>query len=113
MTETLTIAAPTAVKPVFQSDHMAEDRRRFLGGAGALGGFAVAAPAWAAGFVDLDLSGGPNRRPLATAFPQKGGMILQRTRPPLLETPFAVFDKGVLTPNDQFYVRWHWANIPT
>jgi DMSO/TMAO reductase YedYZ molybdopterin-dependent catalytic subunit len=40
-------------------------------------------------------------------------MILQRTRPPLLETPFEVFDKGVFTPNDQCYVRWHWAVIPT
>ena len=40
-------------------------------------------------------------------------MILQRTRPPLLETPFEVFDRGVFTPNDQFYVRWHWAVIPT
>jgi DMSO/TMAO reductase YedYZ molybdopterin-dependent catalytic subunit len=39
-------------------------------------------------------------------------MILQRSRPPLLETPFAVFDKGVFTPNDQFFVRWHWAVIP-
>ncbi len=33
--------------------------------------------------------------------------------PPLLETPWEVFDKGVFTPNDQFYVRWHWAVIPT
>ena len=113
MTETHSSAARTAVKPVFQSDHVVEGRRRFLGGAGALGGLAVASPAWAAGFVDLDLPGGPNRRPLTTAFPEKGAMILQRTRPPLLETPFRVFDKGVLTPNDQFYVRWHWANIPT
>ena len=40
-------------------------------------------------------------------------MILQRTRPPLLETPFEVFDKRVFTPADQFYVRWHWAVIPT
>jgi DMSO/TMAO reductase YedYZ molybdopterin-dependent catalytic subunit len=40
-------------------------------------------------------------------------MIPQRTRPPLLETPFEVFDKRVFTPNDQFYVRWHWAVIPT
>ena len=40
-------------------------------------------------------------------------MILQRSRPPLLETPFEVFDKGVFTPNDQFFVRWHWAGIPT
>jgi DMSO/TMAO reductase YedYZ molybdopterin-dependent catalytic subunit len=40
-------------------------------------------------------------------------MILQRTRPPLLETPFDVFDQGVFTPNDRFFVRWHWAVIPT
>src|SRR5262245_43827571 len=40
-------------------------------------------------------------------------MILQRTRPPLLETPFVLFDKGIFTPNDQFYVRWHWSAIPT
>ena len=40
-------------------------------------------------------------------------MILQRTRPPLLETPFEVFDQGVFTPNDRFFVRWHWAVIPT
>jgi DMSO/TMAO reductase YedYZ molybdopterin-dependent catalytic subunit len=39
-------------------------------------------------------------------------MLLQRSRPPLLETPFEVFDRGVFTPNDQFFVRWHWAIIP-
>jgi DMSO/TMAO reductase YedYZ molybdopterin-dependent catalytic subunit len=39
-------------------------------------------------------------------------MILQRTRPPLLETPFEVFNRGIFTPNNQFYVRWHWAVIP-
>ncbi|HVI87479.1 MAG TPA: molybdopterin-dependent oxidoreductase [Dongiaceae bacterium] len=63
--------------------------------------------------VDLGLAGGPNERVITTAFPQKGPMILQRTRPPLLETPFEVFDQGVFTPNDRFYVRWHWAVIPT
>jgi len=47
------------------------------------------------------------------AFPGKGRMILQRIHPPLLETPMEVFDKSVFTPNDQFYVRWHWADIPT
>jgi DMSO/TMAO reductase YedYZ molybdopterin-dependent catalytic subunit len=63
--------------------------------------------------IELPLTGGPDTRPITTAFPQKGPMILQRTRPPLLETPFEVFDEGTLTPNDQFYVRWHWAVIPT
>jgi DMSO/TMAO reductase YedYZ molybdopterin-dependent catalytic subunit len=63
--------------------------------------------------INLPLPGGPEARPITTAFPEKGSMILQRTRPPLLETPWEVFDKGVFTPNDQFYVRWHWALIPT
>jgi hypothetical protein len=49
---------------------------------------AATLPAWADAFVDLDLPGGPNRRDLTTGFPQKAQMILQRTRPPLLETPF-------------------------
>src|ERR1700683_5313288 len=39
-------------------------------------------------------------------------MVLQRSRPPLLETPFETFDRGVFTPNDQFFVRWHWSVIP-
>jgi DMSO/TMAO reductase YedYZ molybdopterin-dependent catalytic subunit len=59
------------------------------------------------------LPGGPDQRSITTAMPQKGPMILQRSRPPLLETPFDVFDRGVFTPNDQFFVRWHWALIPT
>jgi DMSO/TMAO reductase YedYZ molybdopterin-dependent catalytic subunit len=88
-------------------------RRSFLRGASVLGGTLATFPAWADSFVILDLPGGPNRRDLTTAFPQKGRMILQRTRPPLLETPFEVFDRGVFTPNDQFFVRWHWAVIPT
>ena len=87
-------------------------RRRLLAVVGAAGA-ALSKPAWAQGMVDLPLPGGPGAREITTAFPQKGPMILQRTRPPLLETPFEVFDKGVFTPNDQFYVRWHWALIPT
>jgi DMSO/TMAO reductase YedYZ molybdopterin-dependent catalytic subunit len=63
--------------------------------------------------VELPLPGPPRERAITRAFPQKGPMILQRTRPPLLETPFEVFDKGLFTPNDSFYVRWHWAVIPT
>jgi DMSO/TMAO reductase YedYZ molybdopterin-dependent catalytic subunit len=39
-------------------------------------------------------------------------MIVQRTSPPWLETPFENFDKGVFTPNDQHYVSWHWADFP-
>jgi DMSO/TMAO reductase YedYZ molybdopterin-dependent catalytic subunit len=70
------------------------------------------APAMADGIVELPFPSGPRERPMTHDFPQKSGMILQRTRPPLLETPMEVFDRGVFTPNDQFYVRWHWAVIP-
>jgi len=88
-------------------------RRSLLGQAGLAGLTMVGAPAWGQTMTDLALPGGPSERQITKAFPQKGPMILQRTRPPLLETPFEVFDKGVFTPNDQFYVRWHWAVIPT
>ena len=87
-------------------------RRGFLRSAGILSAAIAARPAWADHSIKLDLPGGPDQRDLTTAFPQKGEMVLQRTRPPLLETPFAVFDRGVFTPNDQFFVRWHWAAIP-
>src|SRR6202140_716018 len=90
-------------------------RRRFLAGAGALGVTALAgsssARATDPNTVQLPFVNGS--RPLTSDFPQKSNMILQRTRPPLLETPFEVFDQGVLTPSDRFYVRWHLANIPT
>ena len=88
--------------------------RRFLLGQAGMASLALAtAPAWAQATVDLGLPSGPSARPITTAFPQKATMILQRSRPPLLETPFEVFDKGVFTPNNEFYVRWHWAVIPT
>lgn len=88
-------------------------RRLFLAGAGLLAATAFAPRSWAQAGADLRLPGGPSDRPLTDAFPGKRGMILQRTRPPLLETPMSVFDQGVFTPNDQFFVRWHWANVPT
>lgn len=54
----------------------------------------------------------PSSLPLSNAFPQKRGMIVQRNRPPLLETPLSAFDGQVFTPSDRFFVRWHWSNIP-
>ena len=87
-------------------------RRRFLKTAGASTLALLSAPALAETIVNLPLPGGPDERPITTTFPQKGPLILQRTRPPLLETPLDVFDQSVFTPNDRFYVRWHWADIP-
>jgi DMSO/TMAO reductase YedYZ molybdopterin-dependent catalytic subunit len=89
------------------------NRRRFLQAASIVAALPPSTHAWADAFVELALPGGPDQRSITTDFPQKGRMILQRSRPPLLETSFDVFDGGVFTPNDQFFVRWHWALIPT
>jgi DMSO/TMAO reductase YedYZ molybdopterin-dependent catalytic subunit len=93
--------------------HFLWSRRHFLGRAGGATLALASAPAWADVMTRLPLPGGPDERPMTTAFPQKGALILQRTRPPLLETPFEVFDQSVFTPNDRFFVRWHWSLIPT
>jgi DMSO/TMAO reductase YedYZ molybdopterin-dependent catalytic subunit len=88
-------------------------RRSLLAQAG-IAGFALSSiPSLAEEMVKLPLPSDPCERPITHDFPQKGKMILQRARPPLLETPMDVFDRGVFTPNDEFYVRWHWAVIPT
>ncbi len=84
-------------------------RRALIAGAG---GAALAAPALAQKLVDLGLPGGPSLRPLEPAFPGKGEMIVQRIRPPLLETPMEVFAQGTITPNDRMFVRWNW-DMPT
>jgi DMSO/TMAO reductase YedYZ molybdopterin-dependent catalytic subunit len=92
-------------------------RRKLLAGA-AIGSAGIAAlPALAKSLagksvVDLGLPGRPSQRALTSEFPGKREMILQRMRPPLLETPLSAFNQGVITPNDRFYVRWHWNEIP-
>lgn len=85
-------------------------RRRFLRDAGAL----------VAAFGGLPLRGiaATETQPFANgtrqlvAYPQKRPLMRITTRPPHLETPFAVFNEGVLTPNDAFFVRYHLAGIP-
>jgi DMSO/TMAO reductase YedYZ molybdopterin-dependent catalytic subunit len=99
--------------PATQPAQPLASRRRFLGTAGAATLTLGPLTALAETMVRLPLPGGPEERPITMAFPQKGALILQRTRPPLLETPFEVFDRSVFTPNDRFFVRWHWAVIPT
>jgi len=53
-----------------------------------------------------------NRKVSPVAFPEKRPLIMYSDRPPLLETPRGVFT-SILTPNDQFFVRWHMPDIPT
>ncbi len=45
-------------------------------------------------------------------FPGKRPLIGLTARPPQLETPFPLFNEGVITPNDAFFVRYHLADIP-
>jgi DMSO/TMAO reductase YedYZ molybdopterin-dependent catalytic subunit len=88
-------------------------RRTLLKQAGIAGLSLLSSSALADDAIDLKLPGGVGTRAMTTAFPDKGRMILQRTRPPLLETPFETFDNDIFTPNQLFYVRWHWSNIPS
>jgi DMSO/TMAO reductase YedYZ molybdopterin-dependent catalytic subunit len=93
---------------------LSQSRRQFLSGVGGLSLTGLlGSSAWSGTEESLVFPFVNGRRDLVETFPQKGAMVLQRTRPPLLETPFEVFDQGVFTPNDRFYVRWHLANIPT
>ena len=46
-------------------------------------------------------------------FPGKRPLLVLTTRPPQLETPFEVFNKGLITPNDAFFVRYHLTDVPT
>jgi sulfite dehydrogenase len=45
-------------------------------------------------------------------YPGKTDLIMLADRPPLLETPTRYFLQD-LTPNDAFFVRWHYAGVPT
>src|SRR6267378_3728496 len=89
------------------------NRRQFVKMA-SLAGLGVVAGSrgsmFAAETVDMPFANG--QRALVS-FPQKRPLILLTTRPPQLETPFSVFNDGLLTPNDAFFVRYHLSQIPT
>ncbi|OYX40363.1 molybdopterin-dependent oxidoreductase [Sphingomonas sp. 32-62-10] len=83
---------------------MAEIARRDTLAALAIGGAGLTLPGWA-----MPATAGT---PRLADFPEKRGMLIRRQRAPLLETPFEVFDQGIITPNDRFFVRWHYDDIP-
>ncbi len=91
------------------------DRRRMLKSAagamvGTAGSFAVGrVDAFASETTKLPFANG--ERPLVK-YPGKTPMIALTSRPPQLETPFSIFNEGILTPNDAFFVRYHLADIP-
>ena len=85
-------------------------RRRLLaGGAGALAAGLAGRSFAQAAAVELPFVNG--KRELV-AFPEKRPLIVLTTRPPQLETPFEVFNQGIVTPNDAFFVRYHNSGVP-
>jgi sulfite dehydrogenase len=88
-------------------------RRLVVGGAGALAGAGLGLSGRAAfaqaGARELPFANG-NRR--LVAYPEKRPLIVLTSRPPQLETPFEIFNEGVVTPNDAFFVRYHNAGLP-
>ncbi|HVZ08625.1 molybdopterin-dependent oxidoreductase [Rhodopila sp.] len=88
-------------------------RRTLLGGAGAaIGAAGLSGVARAADTPNaVQLPFGNGERPLVR-YAGKRPLLQMTSRPPQLETPFAVFNDGVITPNDAFFVRYHLANIP-
>jgi len=85
--------------------HLAMRRRLLL----ATGLAPWTTPAWTQS-IELPMDNGLRQ---LVAFPEKRPMIVLTSRPPQLETPFEVFNQGVITPNDAFFVRYHNAGIPT
>jgi DMSO/TMAO reductase YedYZ molybdopterin-dependent catalytic subunit len=89
-------------------------RRLIAGGAGVLAGAGLGATsravlAQATTYEHAFVNGTRS----VVAFPEKRPLIVLTTRPPQLETPFEVFNDGLITPNDAFFVRYHNAAIPT
>jgi len=89
------------------------NRRQFLRDASLIGAAMLFRAGVRRGFGEdtITLPFVNGERPIAQ-YPQKRPLILQTSRPPQLETPFAIFNEGIITPNDAFYVRYHLANIP-
>jgi sulfite dehydrogenase len=91
-------------------------RRRFLqtstllAAGAAVGRSSLARAAEAASRIVLPFANGERE---LVAYPQKRPLIVLTSRPPQLETPFSVFNDGVITPNDAFFVRYHLSDIPT
>jgi sulfite dehydrogenase len=92
--------------------HSRRDILKSAGGAAfgwGAGLFAASRFARAAETATLPFANG--ERPLV-AYPGKRPLMVLTARPPQLETPFAVFNESVITPNDAFFVRYHLADIP-
>jgi DMSO/TMAO reductase YedYZ molybdopterin-dependent catalytic subunit len=101
--------------PMNDRDSAQRQRRRLLAaGAGLLAGNGL-------GLFSHPASAQPmayehpfaNGRRTLVAYPEKRPLIVLTSRPPQLETPFEIFNDGIVTPNDAFFVRYHNAGLPT
>jgi DMSO/TMAO reductase YedYZ molybdopterin-dependent catalytic subunit len=80
-----------------------------LAGASLGGAFGRGVWARAAATVEMPFENGARK---LVAYPEKRPLIVLTSRPPQLETPFQIFNEGLITPNDAFFVRYHHAGIP-
>jgi sulfite dehydrogenase len=84
-------------------------RREIMAGLGALmsGGANAATMPW----LSPNLSDGTRSEAHLVQTPGKQPLIQLSDRPPNLETPIQAF-RTAITPNDQFFIRYHLAGIP-
>ena len=87
------------------------NRRRMIAGSAAAAAAMVGVRAFAATADTITLPFENGQRSLVK-YPGKRPLIGLTQRPPQLETPFAVFNGNIITPNDAFFVRYHLADIP-
>src|SRR6266699_5684240 len=89
------------------------NRRQFVKMASLAGlGVVAGSPGSMVAVETVDMPFANGQRSLVS-FPHKRPLILLTTRPPQLETPFSVFNDGLFTPNDAFFVRYHLSQVPT
>src|SRR5271155_3201380 len=94
-------------------------RRNLLGAAGAggaLGGSALGLPRWSeasAASIELTpgLPSGTDASAAMETLPGKKPLIRLSYRPPNYEAPLDYF-RTPITPNDEFYIRYHLSDIP-
>jgi len=87
-------------------------RRKLLaGGAGLIASAGLGMLGRSALAQSLDMPFANGKRNLV-AYPEKRPLIVLTSRPPQLETPFEIFNEGIITPNDAFFVRYHNAGLP-
>jgi sulfite dehydrogenase (cytochrome) subunit A len=90
--------------------HLTRRQLLLAGALATLGASGRSVFARAASTVEMPFDNGARN---LVAYPEKRPLIVLTSRPPQLETPFEVFNRGIITPNDAFFVRYHHAGIPT